>query len=81
MSDQPLGPRGAVASSQLLAYSYLGYIRVVAAGMRVYRHVGPAEVLATVRPDADGHVIGTRDDLVAWLCKSRGADAEQPFSS
>ena len=44
---------------------------------RAYGYVGPAPLLATVRPGSAGHRIGSPDDLAAWLA-ARGAEAAQP---
>jgi hypothetical protein len=53
---------------------------VVTDGLRQYRYVGPADTLAGVRSDSEGHVIGTPDDFVAWLKTCSRTDLEEPFT-
>lgn len=46
---------------------------------RVYRYIGPDEVLASVRPDTAGRPITTPADLASWLT-AHGAEATEPFT-
>ncbi|MEV2277028.1 hypothetical protein AB0I72_15735 [Nocardiopsis sp. NPDC049922] len=45
-----------------------------------YAYVGPAELLALVRPGADGHAVRRSADLGAWLATRESAEREEPFT-
>ncbi|MFA1537494.1 hypothetical protein [Actinomadura monticuli] len=47
-------------------------------GSRRYRYVGPPEILAAVRPDAEGTPIGSPEDLASWLAPMDRAALRHP---
>ncbi|MER7923442.1 hypothetical protein ABTY96_09960 [Streptomyces sp. NPDC096057] len=50
-----------------------------AAGRR-HGYVGPAELLRTVRPGAEGRVVRSPGDLAAWLTTRARAELAEPFT-
>ena len=49
-------------------------------GVRVYRYVGPPELRTATRSDVAGAVIGTHDDVDAWLSGCDVVEAREPFT-
>lgn len=49
-------------------------------GSRRYRYVGPAEIRAAVRPGSEGTLIGSPDDLAAWLAGRGEEERAEPFT-
>ncbi|GLY74183.1 hypothetical protein [Actinoallomurus iriomotensis] len=45
-----------------------------------YRYVGPADLLAAVRPDAAGRPIRSPGDLAAWLASRDADERAEPFT-
>ncbi|MFG2783972.1 hypothetical protein ACGFY7_39835 [Streptomyces prunicolor] len=52
---------------------------VSAAGRR-HRYVGPAELLAAVRPGAEGRIVRSAGDLNAWPAGREKAEPAEPFT-
>ena len=49
-------------------------------GLRHYRYIGPADLLATVQPGSEGQPIRTPDDLDAWLGTRTDEEQGEPFT-
>lgn len=47
---------------------------------RRYRYVGPAELSAAVRPDAEGRLVRSAADLGAWLAECAWDERAEPFT-
>ncbi|GAB3963622.1 hypothetical protein GCM10029978_022100 [Actinoallomurus acanthiterrae] len=47
---------------------------------QTYRYVGPADLLATVRPGGEGRAIRSLDDLAAWSSNRGDAELDEPFT-
>lgn len=47
---------------------------------RRYTYVGPAELSAAIRPDAEGRVVRSAADLGAWLAACARSEREEPFT-
>ena len=52
----------------------------VTEGRRHYRYVGPAHVLAEVRPGSEGEPIGSPSALAAWLTARDADERSEPFT-
>jgi hypothetical protein len=56
------------------------YVRRVTEGLRHYRYVGPADVLAAVQPGTKGHEIGSPDHFTTWLTARGKNELQEPFT-
>ncbi|MES5824084.1 hypothetical protein [Streptomyces sp. RG80] len=45
-----------------------------------HRYVGPEEIRAAVRPESEGRVIASTNDLAAWVSERGTAEAAEPFT-
>ncbi|WP_406129950.1 hypothetical protein [Streptomyces sp. NBC_00989] len=53
---------------------------VVSAAGRRHAYVGPTELLAAVRPGAEGRVVRSAGELNAWLTGQETAELAEPFT-